>query len=42
MNDVFRPYLNKFVLVYLDDVLIFPRSVDEHKEHLRIALELLR
>jgi hypothetical protein len=33
MNDVFRDYVDKFMLVYLNDVLIFSRSAEEHKEH---------
>ncbi len=40
MNDVFRPYLNKFVLIYPDDVLIVAKSIDEHKEHQCTALGL--
>jgi hypothetical protein len=42
MNELFRPYLHKFVLIYLDDILIYSRSVDEHKRHLRIVLSTLQ
>ena len=42
MNDVFRKHLGKFVLVYLDDILIFSRSPEEHEQHLRVVLDLLR
>jgi hypothetical protein len=42
MNDVFREYLDDFVIVYLDDILIFSKSVEEHKKHLRLVLEKLR
>lgn len=42
MNDIFRPYLNDFVLVYLDDVLIYSKDAHQHMKHLRIVLSLLR
>ena len=42
MNDIFRPYLNKFVVVYIDDILIFSRSHKEHVHHLRLIFEKLR
>ena len=42
MNDVFRHHLGKFVLVYLDDILIFSKSPEEHEHHLRVVLDLLR
>lgn len=42
MNRIFAPYLNKFVVVYLDDILIFSKTAAEHVEHLRLVLEALR
>ena len=42
MNKVFATEINKFILVYLDDILIFSESIEEHWEHLRTALERLR
>ena len=42
MNSIFAPYLKKFVVVYLDDILIFSRSEEEHKAHVRLVLDVLR
>eukprot|EP00798_Chlamydomonas_sp_ICE-L_P005195 gene5195-biopygen12247 len=42
MNDAFRPYLDRFVLCYLDHLLIFSDSEEEHLEHLRKVFEVLR
>jgi RNase H-like domain found in reverse transcriptase/Reverse transcriptase (RNA-dependent DNA polymerase) len=42
INDVFRDYVDKFMLVYLDDVLIFSRSAEEHKERVELVLKRLR
>ncbi|GBG63465.1 hypothetical protein CBR_g38083 [Chara braunii] len=42
MNRIFHEYLDKFIVVYLDDILIFSRTVEEHAEHLKIVLGLLR
>ncbi|KAL4564653.1 hypothetical protein LXL04_028721 [Taraxacum kok-saghyz] len=42
MNRVCRPYLDKFVIVFIDDILIYSRSKEEHGKHLRLILELLR
>ncbi|GJU84596.1 putative reverse transcriptase domain-containing protein [Tanacetum coccineum] len=42
MNRVCKPYLDKFVIVFIDDILIYPRNKEEHANHLRIILELLR
>ena len=42
MNRVFKPYLDKFVVVFIDDILIYSRTPDEHTHHLEIALEVFR
>ena len=42
MESVFADFLDKFVIVYLDDVLIFSRDEDEHRRHVRLVLERLR
>lgn len=41
MNDLFRPHLRRFVLVFFDDILIFSRCLDDHLLHLKIVLDLL-
>ena len=42
MNRVFQPYLDQFVIVFVDDILIYSKSEVEHEDHLRIVLQLLR
>jgi hypothetical protein len=41
MNKVFLEYLDKFVMVFIDDILVYSRSEEEHEEHLRLALQKL-
>ena len=42
MNNIFSKYLDRFVLVFIDDVLIYSRSKEEHEEHILIVLRVLR
>jgi hypothetical protein len=42
MNKVFMEYLDKFIVVFIDDILIFSKMVEEHEEHIRLVLEKLR
>ena len=42
MQDIFRPYLDDFVLVFFDDILVYSKSEEEHEAHVRKVLELLR
>ncbi|KAL8105647.1 hypothetical protein AgCh_029446 [Apium graveolens] len=42
MNKIFKEYLEKFVIVFIDDILIYSKAEGDHAEHLRTALEILR
>ena len=42
MNSVFMPELDKFVVVFIDDILIYSKNEAEHEQHLRIVLQRLR
>jgi hypothetical protein len=42
MNKVFMEYLDKFVVVFIDDILVYSRSEEGHEEHLRLALQKLQ
>lgn len=42
MNDLLGEYLNRFVLVFLDDILIYSAIVDQHTKHVRQVLQKLR
>ena len=41
MNGIFRNYLDKFTIVFLDDILIYSKIEEEHEKHLRIPLQVL-
>ncbi|GMJ08008.1 hypothetical protein HRI_004470000 [Hibiscus trionum] len=41
MNDIFKSYLRKFVLVFLDDILVFSQTWQDHLNHLRLVLQVL-
>ena len=42
VNSVFSKYLDKFVLVFLDEILVYSRNEEEHEEHLRMVLQVIR
>ena len=42
MNNVFSKYLDRFVLVFLDEILIYYKNEEEHEEHMRLTLQLLK
>jgi hypothetical protein len=42
MNGIFREYLDKFVIVFLDEILIYSKLEEEHEQNLRMVLQVLR
>ena len=42
MHRVFQPYLDQFVVVFVDDILIYSQSKEEHEDHLWIVFQVLR
>lgn len=42
MNEVFRPHLQKFALVFFDEILVYSKSVKEHRDHLETILQCLQ
>ena len=42
MNRVFRPYVDQFVVVFIDDILVYSKDRESHETHLRVVLETLR
>jgi hypothetical protein len=39
MKSVFMPELDKFVMIFIDDILVYSKSMDEHEEHLQVMLQ---
>ena len=42
MNRIFQPYLDQFVIIFVDDILIYSGSKEDHEEYLRVVLQILR
>jgi hypothetical protein len=42
MNSIFMPELDKFVMVFIDDILVYSKSMEDHEEHLQVVLQRLR
>ena len=42
MNQVFHPYLDSFIIVFIDDILVYSVSREQHQDHLRIVVSILR
>jgi hypothetical protein len=42
MNSVFMPKLDQFIVVFIDDILVYSKSMEEHEDHLQIVLQCLR
>ena len=42
MNRIFQPYLDQFVIVFIDDILIYLGSKEDHEENMRVVLQILR
>ena len=42
MNRVFHPYLDQFVVVFIDDILVYSKDAQDHDQHLKIVLQILR
>lgn len=42
LNRVFKKFFDHFLVVFIDDILIFSKLIEEHEDHLRLTLDLLR
>ena len=42
MHDIFHEFLDKFVIIYIDDILIYSKNEEEHEKHLEMVLKRLR
>ena len=42
MNRVFRPYVDQFVVIFIDDILVYSKDAEEQEQHLKIILQMLR
>ena len=42
MDEILRPFTNSFMVVYLDDILVFSKSLEEHLQHIQQVLQTLR
>ena len=42
MNKIFQQYLDQFIIVFIDDILVYSKNHEEHKQHLKLALQILR
>ena len=40
MNHIFRPYLEEFIVVFIDDILVYSRTREAHEKHLRMVLQI--